>query len=386
MYKEIEELSGIEFEEICKKLLERMGFNVETTKVVGDGGIDLIAYSTQPFVSGKYIIQCKRYSGSVGETIIRDLYGVVSAERANKGILLTTGVFTEPAMKFAQDKNIELIDGGKLHSYLSEYGLDVYIENVSEDTDLESIDKQVTALIKEIMYPDNDTISCFDKIDKCINLYETFLSLTDENLPLEHYFDKATWYLAALHFLKGDFAKAFLSLDRLLNSEMLVEYYEESYADDTDIGYVIFNLIQICNLIELPEIAEYYIKKYSDTLAEFTENIQAVFQMILADEDNEDDEEFIEFIKRDYSLLISGLKNLKAITLYILPFGDGRIYTPYFSNTQYCSPIDSSEMDYCKIEKNISNVKFDKYIILNHEDIDYDIIRKEIKEYMRNKN
>ena len=43
-------------------------------------------------------------------------------------------------------------------------------------------------------------------------------------------------------------------------------------------------------------------------------------------------------------------------------------------------------MDYCKIEKNISNVKFDKYIILNHEDIDYDIIRKEIKEYMRNKN
>ena len=36
----------------------------------------MIAYNHEPVLSGKYIIQCKRYSGSVGEPIIRDLYGV----------------------------------------------------------------------------------------------------------------------------------------------------------------------------------------------------------------------------------------------------------------------------------------------------------------------
>lgn len=103
MSNDINSLSGIEFENICKNLIENMGFSVETTKASGDGGIDLIAYNHEPVLSGKYIIQCKRYSGSVGEPIIRDLYGVITAERANKGILMTTGFFTKSAIAFAED-------------------------------------------------------------------------------------------------------------------------------------------------------------------------------------------------------------------------------------------------------------------------------------------
>lgn len=114
-------LSGIEFENVCKRLLENMGFSVETTKASGDGGIDLIAYNSQPLLSGKYIIQCKRYSGSVGEPIIRDLYGVVTSERANKGILLTTGYFTKSAITFAESKPLELIDGVNLKELIVSY-------------------------------------------------------------------------------------------------------------------------------------------------------------------------------------------------------------------------------------------------------------------------
>lgn len=120
----LSELSGIEFENLCFSLLQKMGFAVETTAVSGDGGIDLIAISNQPLFKGKYIIQCKRYSGSVGVSIIRDLYGVVTAERANKGILITTGRFTASAVAFSSDKNIELIDGEQLGVLLSEYGLE----------------------------------------------------------------------------------------------------------------------------------------------------------------------------------------------------------------------------------------------------------------------
>ena len=120
-YEGIDTLSGIEFERVCKRLLENMGFTVETTKASGDGGIDLIGYNTQPLLSGKYIIQCKRYAGSVGEPIIRDLYGVVTSERANKGILITTGHFTKSAVSFAENKPIELIDGAQLKVLIEQY-------------------------------------------------------------------------------------------------------------------------------------------------------------------------------------------------------------------------------------------------------------------------
>lgn len=123
MSNDINSLSGIEFEHLCQSLLQKAGFKLETTKQSGDGGIDLIAKNHQPFLSGKYIIQCKRYSGSVGEPILRDLYGVVMAERANKGILISTGVFTMSAIRFASDKNLELIDGERLAELLYEHEL-----------------------------------------------------------------------------------------------------------------------------------------------------------------------------------------------------------------------------------------------------------------------
>lgn len=114
-------LSGIEFENICQDLLEKMGFSTERTKATGDGGIDIIAYNDQALISGKYIIQCKRYVGSVGEPIIRDLYGVITSERANKGILMTTGHFTKHAISFAQGKPLELIDGAKMQELIEKY-------------------------------------------------------------------------------------------------------------------------------------------------------------------------------------------------------------------------------------------------------------------------
>jgi len=120
---DIDKLSGIEFENVCQVLVEKMGFSTKTTKASGDGGIDLIAFNHQPLLSGKYIIQCKRYAGSVGEPIIRDLYGVVMSERANKGILMTTGHFTKSAISFAAGKPLELIDGPALKSLMNQYGL-----------------------------------------------------------------------------------------------------------------------------------------------------------------------------------------------------------------------------------------------------------------------
>ncbi|GIP45076.1 hypothetical protein J45TS6_35350 [Paenibacillus sp. J45TS6] len=59
----------------------------------GEGGVDIIAYSNAAMFKGKYLVQCKRWNSSVGEPAVRDLYGVVLSENANKGIIITNSSF-----------------------------------------------------------------------------------------------------------------------------------------------------------------------------------------------------------------------------------------------------------------------------------------------------
>ena len=99
---DLDALSGEEFEDFIEELFKRMGYRVETTKRSGDGGIDLIVHNQQPVAAGKYIVQCKRYSqdNRVGAVPVRDLFGVVHAEKANKGIMITTSYFTRASNSF----------------------------------------------------------------------------------------------------------------------------------------------------------------------------------------------------------------------------------------------------------------------------------------------
>jgi hypothetical protein len=119
----IDSMGGHEFEDVVENLLSKMGFHIEGRQAAADGGIDMIASKEDAIVGGKYIIQCKRYSGSVGNAVIRDLYGVVHSESANKGVLITNSTFTREARRFAEGKPIELIDGAKLQELLLQYGL-----------------------------------------------------------------------------------------------------------------------------------------------------------------------------------------------------------------------------------------------------------------------
>ncbi|MGC2246115.1 MAG: restriction endonuclease [Terriglobales bacterium] len=132
----IEGLSGIEFEKVIATLLERMGFHAQMTKASGDGGIDIEATLDKAIVGGRYLFQCKRYGldNVVGSPLVRDFYGAVMAERAVKGIFITTSGFTEQAREFAKKVGLELIDGVQLRRLLSSSGL-------SENCDLSAAPK-----------------------------------------------------------------------------------------------------------------------------------------------------------------------------------------------------------------------------------------------------
>jgi len=62
------------------------------------------------------MFQCKRYGNSVGPDKIRDFRGAIDG-RVERGIFLTTGTFTQGAIKAAARENatpIELVDIDRL--------------------------------------------------------------------------------------------------------------------------------------------------------------------------------------------------------------------------------------------------------------------------------
>lgn len=122
-------ISPSAFERLTQRLLRESGFfQVEVTGKVGDGGIDgkgIVRMSG--LLSFHVIFQCKRYRGSVSPSQIRDFRGAMQG-RADKGLFITTGVFTREAIKEATRDGappIDLIDGELLCEKLKELKLGV---------------------------------------------------------------------------------------------------------------------------------------------------------------------------------------------------------------------------------------------------------------------
>ncbi|HVA20004.1 MAG TPA: restriction endonuclease [Solirubrobacteraceae bacterium] len=125
------------FERLCQRLLRESGFTtVQVTGRSGDGGIDGIGVLRVSLVSFQVLFQSKRYKGSVGAPVVRDLRGAMSG-RTDKGLLITTGTFTQDARKEATRDGapaIELIDGEQLCVLLKERRLGVETRQVEEVT------------------------------------------------------------------------------------------------------------------------------------------------------------------------------------------------------------------------------------------------------------
>ena len=80
-----------EFEHLIRELFEQEfavgGGEVKVTQASRDGGVDAIAFDPDPIRGGKIVIQAKRYTNTVGVAAVRDLYGTLMNEGANRGIL-----------------------------------------------------------------------------------------------------------------------------------------------------------------------------------------------------------------------------------------------------------------------------------------------------------
>ncbi len=129
------------FERLAQRLLRESGFSsAVVTGRAGDGGIDGLGVYQISLLSFPVFFQCKRYTGSVGASAVRDFRGAM-AGRGDKGLLITTGTFTSDARAESRRDGappIDLIDGDRLCELLKEYGLGVSTtERTVEDVIIE---------------------------------------------------------------------------------------------------------------------------------------------------------------------------------------------------------------------------------------------------------
>ncbi len=110
-------MDPIDFEHYCAWLYTKEGYKVADTKTSGDEGIDLLLTKGNK----KVVVQCKRYSGNVGQPVVRDLYGAMFHVAATEAHLCTTGRISRQAESWAAGKPIELLDGSDMVAWANKW-------------------------------------------------------------------------------------------------------------------------------------------------------------------------------------------------------------------------------------------------------------------------
>ncbi len=106
-----------QFEALVGEHYRRLGHRVRTNPGDGpDGGVDLWVTTDQ----GLYLVQCKHWRRDVGVNVVRELYGVMAAEGAYGGAVVTSGSFSADARAFANGKPVDLVDGPALEAMITD--------------------------------------------------------------------------------------------------------------------------------------------------------------------------------------------------------------------------------------------------------------------------
>jgi HJR/Mrr/RecB family endonuclease len=103
-------MSGIDFELFISKQLKYLWYETIHTPKTGDQWADLIIKKENK----TYIIQAKRYEGSVGNKAVQEVVGAVNFYWWDQWYVITNSLFTQSAKALAQKNKIILIDGHDL--------------------------------------------------------------------------------------------------------------------------------------------------------------------------------------------------------------------------------------------------------------------------------
>ena len=112
----LSDMSWRDFERLVGEMFRQQGFTVdERGGATPDGGVDLVLKKD----GKRYLGQCKHWKAwQVRVSVVRELNGVIAAQKADGGYVITGGSFTKDAYAFANSCGIKLIDGLKLQTLM----------------------------------------------------------------------------------------------------------------------------------------------------------------------------------------------------------------------------------------------------------------------------
>ncbi len=100
-------LDGRRFEVEVTNLLTRAGYKPTISPAGGDGGVDII-------LNDRTIVQCKAHRTPASPSVVRDLYGTLTHQKAPRAILISLNGVTDGVRKFIVGKPITVWDRSSL--------------------------------------------------------------------------------------------------------------------------------------------------------------------------------------------------------------------------------------------------------------------------------
>ncbi|MFC4008562.1 restriction endonuclease [Nonomuraea purpurea] len=104
----VDVMTGSQFEHLVAERMIHEGFHrVRERGRSGDGGVDIVAVAPG---GGRYAIQCKRYTRTVGAPEVRNFLGALAnAFDGHTGVLITSGRLTRQAREEALNARQRLV-------------------------------------------------------------------------------------------------------------------------------------------------------------------------------------------------------------------------------------------------------------------------------------
>lgn len=115
---DVEQLSPVDFEAYCAKVLQGSGWNASTTKGSGDQGIDVLAYKN----GVRAVFQCKKYSSPIGNKAVQEAIAGKAFASADYAFVVTNSEYTASAKELAGKAGVHLFHYSQLSN------IDRYIE------------------------------------------------------------------------------------------------------------------------------------------------------------------------------------------------------------------------------------------------------------------
>jgi restriction system protein len=108
---DVDDMSGVEFEEFVAAQLRTVGWAVTHTASTGDYGVDLVAQKD----GTRMAVQCKRQAKAVGVAAVQQVVSGARQHGCNRAVVVTNQAFTKAARQLAATHRCRLVGREQLH-------------------------------------------------------------------------------------------------------------------------------------------------------------------------------------------------------------------------------------------------------------------------------